>query len=632
MKLEPHAPEQTVTRARTARFAVALAVLLLALCVLIRPKHFGDILEYMLTTVALANHATPDIRVADVADTATLMPTLAPVLRSVADGIRDGAVVPIPGLIRTDHGVFAIHFFAYSALAAVPFKALRAAGLDPFRCFQLVNSAALFILGLSLLRPFGSSARAGLFMLCYLLCGGMLYWQWSSPETVSAAGLLAGMILYCTGAPVAGGLLAGLGATQNPPILFFCLFAPVLRASLGWRSGASTADNLRALFGWRDMCGVIVCGALAVLPAVFDLIVFGTPSIIGKVATDPRLVSPRRLLSFFFDLNQGLVIGVPAIAAALLLWGKRSPAALRVTLAGIAFAVVMALPSLVATNWNSGAEGIMRYALWASMPLLFAFAWRLRLAPRWPAAVLAVVLAAQALAMVHVRRYTYIEFSPLARLALNVAPGWYNPEPEIFFERVEHKDGFNQYDKLFAWPDHGKPAKLLYNTGSATASRRLCGPDAALIRDEHVVDVGSGWRYINGAPLCAPTVATVGQPGLVLAAGWSAAEHGGGAWDGAWSDGQRARLALHIEPRHRPQHIVLHGHYAEGNKRTRVTIDGVDLGWQQLDQLPELAVPPNAKGTDTLAIDLQFDAPHAPAPGEADQRHLAFFLQKVTLN
>lgn len=634
MKLETptilQSPSSAATRRNAWRFAAVLAAVLFAFCVLRPPKHNGDILEYMLTTVALANHGTPDIRSADVVDTTVLAPGFAPELDTVAKGMRDAALYPIPGLVTTDRGIFAIHFFTYPALAALPFKVLKVLGTDPFKCFLVVNSAALFILGLALWRMFGNGGRAGLFMLCYLLCGGLPYWQWSSPETLSAASLLAGLLLYSTGAPIVGGLLAGLAAMQNPPIFFFCVFAPLLRVCLAWRGDAGLLAGVRSLIGWRELCGVAFCGVLAVTPAVFDLIVFGTPSIIGQLSTDSRLVTGRRLFSFFFDLNQGLIVGMPAVAAALLLWGKRSPAAWRITLAAAAFAVVMALPALVATNWNSGGEGVMRYVLWASMPLLFAFAWRMRLAPRWPVAVLAVVIAAQLLATLHLRRYTYLEFSPLARSAMTLAPGWINPEPEVFFERVMHKDGVNDHDAIYAWPATGKPSKLLYHGDSRIASASLCGSNAAPAAGPEVVEAGSGWRYINGDVACAPNVATPGKPGLALVSGWGKLERGGGPWDGAWSDGPAARLSVRIEPRYRPAHIVLRGQYAAGS-RTRVTIDGVDLGWHALDKHPELAVPPRDSASDTLAIELQFDASTTPAPGDADQRHLGFFLHEVTM-
>jgi hypothetical protein len=325
-------------------------------------------------------------------------------------------------------------------------------------------------------------------LLLYLVCGGMLYWQWSSPETFSATGLLAGLLLFCTGAPVAGGLLAGLGATQNPPLILFCAFAPLLRGVLA--KGAS--------INRREIAGLIACAVLALLPAAFDLVEFGTPSIIGELATDPSLVTAGRLHSFFFDLDQGVVLGIPALAMALLLWRGRD----RYTLLACAFAVAMALPSLAATNWNSGSAGIMRYALWGSMPLLFAFLWQLSLAPHWPRALVIAVLAGQALAMAHARSYTYIEFSPLAKLVMSVAPGWYNPEPEIFVERTEHRDAFGDPGKAFTWTAAGGVAKTLYDTHDQSAFNQLCGPGRNLSPSNRFADAGHGWRYINGPVRC----------------------------------------------------------------------------------------------------------------------------------
>jgi hypothetical protein len=488
MKTELQAIAAIGKAGSSRRFAIMLAVFLLLACVLARPKHYGDIQEYTLTTVALANHATPDIRLQDVAEARARLPEYAALYGAVEAGIKSGAGAPQAGVLRARDGYYAMHFFAYPALAAVPYTLLRAIHVDPFRCYQLVNSAAVLVLGLALFRLFGTARRATLGLLLYLVCGGMLYWQWSSPETFSATGLLAGLVLFCTGAPVAGGLLAGLGATQNPPLILFCAFAPLLRGVLA--KGAS--------INRREIAGLIACAVLALLPAAFDLVEFGTPSIIGELATDPSLVTAGRLHSFFFDLDQGVVLGIPALAMALLLWRGRD----RHTLLACAFAVAMALPSLAATNWNSGSAGIMRYALWASMPLLFAFLWQLSLAPHWPRALVIAVLAGQALAMAHARSYTYIEFSPVAKLVMSVAPGWYNPEPEIFVERTEHRDAVGDPGKPFTWTAAGGVAKTLYDTHDQSAFNQLCGPGRNLSPTNRFADAGHGWRYINGPVRC----------------------------------------------------------------------------------------------------------------------------------
>lgn len=508
MKIETLAPaQQQAAAARRARggkvFAVGLAVVLLLACSLMRPKHWGDILEYSLLTVAVANHGSPEIRPQDVADARVALPDLGAAYDTVADGLRQGVDVPVPGLLRgADGGMYALHFFGYPALAAIPFKVLRHAGADPFRCFLVVNAAFVFALGLALLRLFGSVLRASLGLLTYFLCGGLLYWQWSSPESMSATAMLAGLIFYVTGMPVAGGVLAGFGAMQNPPIVFFAAFAPVLRLAAAWPGGRPSLARVWALFGWRYVAGALACAAMFSLNVLFNEAKFGTPSIIGKVATSTDLITLNRLHSFFFDLNQGMIMAIPAVALALLWCSVRQRRVAPVAAAACAFAVAMAVPSLVAQNWNSGASAIMRYVLWAAMPLLFAFLWQLRAAPRWPAILLAVVLALQAGAMDHALRYYYMTFSPLAQRVLASHPGWYNPDPEIFLERAEQAESFPAPEKTYAYKVDGQVVKTLYNVRNPRADEQLCGQGRALAPDNRYADSDLGWRYINGPVRC----------------------------------------------------------------------------------------------------------------------------------
>jgi hypothetical protein len=475
-------------------FALGLALLLVLACALARPKHFGDVAEYTLMTAALADHGSPAIRFNDAATAAALLPELRNDFAMIATGIQASAAVPEAGILKGSSGAYhAIHFFTYPALAALPFQLLRAIGADPLKCFMAVNSAAVFVLGLAFFRLFGQWRRATLGVLAFLLCGGMLYWQWSSPECASAAALLAGLILFCTGAPIAGGVLAGLAAMQNPPIILFCAFAPMLSTAL---AGGATA---RTLPRPRELAGLAACAALFALPLLYNLAVFGTPSIVGRSSTDLALVTPNRLHSFFLDLNQGLLIGVPALAAGLL-WRARRSAGL--TRAACAFTIAMALPCLAAQNWNSGTAGIMRYALWTSMPLLFAFACQLKIAPRWPSALLLMVLVGQLLAMANARRYDERGFSPLAQRAMALAPAWYNPDPEIFYERTEGHESFPDQGKVFRWPADGQALKTLYHIHNPDAARQLCGAGGALAPDNRTAGADRGWRYINGPVRC----------------------------------------------------------------------------------------------------------------------------------
>ncbi|HZV64623.1 MAG TPA: hypothetical protein VFG03_06920 [Telluria sp.] len=623
-----------------ARFAAVLALLLALYAAAVRGDQNGDFIEYAMMTVALASHASPDIRLADIEAAKPLLPNFAGPLAELEQGMRENRDVPKSGFYRgRQRAVYAIHFFAYPALAALPFRLLQALGGPPFKCFQLVNLALVFVLGLAMYRLFGSGRKAMLGVAFFLLCGGGLYLDWSSPECLSAAALLAALILYVRAAPVAGGVLAGLASLQNPPIVLFCAFAPLLRCCVEWKREAGLGAAMKAALEPRYLLGIGAAAGLFAFPVLFNLWHFGVPNIIATVSTSVELVSLNRLHSFFFDLNQGMIVGVPGLLAALGLWGwQRQPGSSRLHAlalggAAAAFAIALALPALAAQNWNSLAVGMMRYAFWGAMPFLFVFLWRLHLSARWPAAVVAGVLAVQAGCALYALQYHTLEFSPLARYTLAHAPGWYNPDAEIFHERLEHRERYFEPERIYAYAVDGVTVKTLYNLRNPEAEARLCGPGRALAPDNAVVDGDQQWRYINGAVKCRTALTlAVGQPALRLADGWSTPEHGGGEWEGVWSDAARSRLAIDFDPAQKPSHISLQGRYFDGNKRTRVTINGIDLGWQDLATMPSLALPDGgAVLTPPLTVELEYDAPHRPAARAPEQRRLGFFLQTVTL-
>jgi hypothetical protein len=265
------------------------------------------------------------------------------------------------------------------------------------------------------------------------------------------------------------------------------------------------------------------------------------------------------------------------------------------------------------------------------MPLLFAFLWRLREHRIWPRSLLAMLVVVQLASIVHARSYNETEFSPLAKWVMAHVPGAYNPEPEVFMDRSTHVEKWLAADLVGRYEVDGMVIKQMFNLHNPDVDAALCGRGRTLAAGNKIVSTDRDWRYINGPVRCtAAAELAVGQAGLRMLAGWSHVEHGGGEWEGAWSAAARARLSIEIEAPHRPAHLILRGHYFDGNHRTRVTVDGVDLGWQQLDQQPALPVPPAAGAARALEVELEFDAPRMPHPGEPDQRRLAFFLQKVT--
>ena len=494
------------------RLALFIAFLWLAALLLTRPSKSGDFQEYALMTIALSSHASPDIRMADIDKARQLSPEPGFVIvhDKLSEGMRRGERHPFPGFVRGgDGGYYAIHFFAYPALAAVPFRVIDSLGGKPFKAFQVVNLAALTVLAFALFMVTGSVGRAMFGTVLFLLSGGVLYSNWCSPEFFSACALLSGLAFTLRGRPYLAALLVGVGAMQNPPLVFFSVFAPLIRACHVYAHGrVSPGAAMRRVLSRDTVLASVLLILLAAVPVLFNLMRFGVPSVIAVLATDPGLISLGRLASFFFDLNQGAIVGFPAAMLLILaqLGANDRLRWLPHTLAAILFSVAMALPSLSTVNWNSGAAGMMRYAFWGGMPLLYlALSWLQRV-PRWrpvPVVLLAALLLVQLGTIQYARSYTNVTFSPAAAFMLARFPALYAPEPEIFVERVLHQDGAMHGGAVAVYPSPARPVKVLFNATSPASHAALCGPGGRVALDNAGRTYPGGWRYLDGPPVCA---------------------------------------------------------------------------------------------------------------------------------
>jgi hypothetical protein len=164
--------------------------------------------------------------------------------------------------------------------------------------------------------------------------------------------------------------------------------------------------------------------------------------------------------------------------------------------------LALAIPTLSTTNWNSGANGMMRYALWGSAPLPYLVFARWRGIAHWQAGLFTLVFVLQAGLMAHARRYTSKEFSPLARALLDHAPALYNPDPDIFYKRANHTDAGPDPQRMARWPALGPVRKTMVHAGNPDADRLLCGPGAKPASPGVGRILRDGWRYVDGPVRC----------------------------------------------------------------------------------------------------------------------------------
>jgi hypothetical protein len=193
---------------------------------------------------------------------------------------------------------------------------------------------------------------------------------WTSPEWACAASLLSALALFVSDAPILAGLLAGFAASQNPSMAAFIGFAPLLRLISNWDPAVPLLVQLKRELGWRHAAGLAITAAGAAAPYLFNMWAWGVPSLIANESTSLGLMGPDRFLSYLLDPNQGLIIGFPAIVIGLLAT-VRARRTLLLAVVAVLFTSVLALPTLTTQNWNSAAAGVMRYAFWGAMPLVF---------------------------------------------------------------------------------------------------------------------------------------------------------------------------------------------------------------------------------------------------------------------
>jgi hypothetical protein len=610
------------------------AILLLLFC--LRPQNkVGDYLEYGIMTIAIASHGTPAIRLSDVQEAQRLNPepAISALYAELENGIRKNADTPLPGFYHgRDGSYYSIHFFAYSALAAIPFAAFKALGIPPFKCYQFVNLVFIFILALACFDFFRSRQRAALALVLFAFCGGLLYWDWSSPETMTAASLLAGLLLYFSGAPIAGGVLAGLASMQNPPLVFFAGFAPFL-----------AFVYKRTMPSAREAVSLAIVALLFSMPVVFNLVKFGVPSLLAASTTETRLISGLRLYSLFFDLNQGMVIGVPALFAALaaiLLFAKSMPIRL-LACSAVLFSLALALPALTAQNWNSGAAGMMRYAFWAAMPILFGCLLYARDHKLSTPLILALILVQAGVSWME-RQYSHVQFSPVAKFFLAHFPSAYNPPIEIFSERLRNQEAFTPKDGVLQYTLDGRVRKAAFNLENKQAVLQLCGKNRVLSFDAGTAAVDDGWVYLNTPSACLPFLtedAAFGAKEFADAAavkftrGWGSVEFGGANWDGIWTVAPVAQFDI-TPPSNLPyETLTIQGQYIAAGMETDVSVNGVYLGRHALDRgLPISVKSALRKHEGRSIVELRTAPVKNPAPANGDQRQLGFFINKITLS
>jgi hypothetical protein len=478
----------------------------------------GDGHEYVLMSHGILSHGSSNATLKDIDDlradfrasgTGLDLPLAEPLRSALVEKVQECA-----SYFRTDQGeYYSYHFWFYSLLNVPALALTKVFGLAPSTSFVMTNSAIalatiaviLFLNGLPLLKRYA--------LLAVFALGGTTYYlNWTHPEVFTFSFLLIGLLLFERRMFMLSALLLALAAQHNPPIGVIAAIAlaaaAYFRIYLPWRQSAAVAANVLK---------VAAISFVLILSPLYFMLLFGTPNMIKRQGmADTSLISADRLFSLYFDLDQGMVRGLPWVLA--LLGGLLMVDAVRrrwfdrktwwITGALIAASIILAIPGLSTANWNSGVVVFMRYAYWIAVPIGLALANLIGVLPRRAGMVaLAVLIIGQAI-MVSTNRFygnseTNAIHSRLSILATRYAPHLYNPIPEIFAERAQGFEGPDT-QKLYAYIRRGRLTKVLMHGDAAQVDLPICdlAIDPATMSGK-IVGVELGWRYLNVDMPCA---------------------------------------------------------------------------------------------------------------------------------
>jgi hypothetical protein len=633
----------------------------------------GDGHEYALMSEALLTRASPELRIEDIdsveADMRAARTTLQlPWANQLRDVVSNRKPAGYGYFLANNGHYYSYHFWLYPLLNVPALAAVKVLNLSPTLSFVLTNSAIVLatigiILSCSRLLPV---VRVGLAVL-YALAGTTYYLNWSHPEILTFSFLLAGLITVGSSRYFLSALLLAAAAQHNPPVGLAA--AAVLTYGL-WNEALDWRRTGR--FPFAGTARLLIATAMLVTSPLFFQILFGTPNLIKSTGyAVSSLISVDRLVSLYFDLNQGMVRSIPWVMALLVMllmidvfrrkWFDRRNWIGVLSL--LALSVAMAVPCLMTINWNSGAVVVMRYAYWVSVPVVLALILLVAEMPRVALrVVLTVVIVGQLLLVTKFGIYgldeVHIVHSRESLSAMKRFPHLISPVPEIFAERTQHYEGM-QNDSLYLVVRNQRLKKVLVHGDSRYVQVPLCGVLIDTLESGvAVVPSELGWRYLNVDMPCAAEddlyaeqnrydpydsagidFTEKGNARRYAGSGWSVAE----PW-GTWTEGKTAQMQIRLPQNIRgPAQLEIDAHafMPPGATPQTVTVftNGVRIAamtWDGNDAIQTAIIPETviAAADGKLLLRLTIENPRSPASARlsADARNLGLGVRRMRLS
>lgn len=484
----------------------------------------GDGREYILMSQSLMSHGSPELRVEDVNNVISSFKIKNDKFYdpdfnclSNSDCLSEES---LSFFKSTKNDYYSWHFFGYSLLNLPSYVFFNYIKSNPTVSFAFTN-IVIFLLAMYFL-IFKLNERLIYKIIIFsgiMTTATINYFKWNHPESVTLSLIVISLVFLKSGKYKKSAIVLAICSMQNPPIAFTSLAVYLFGLLTKARKEKDSMAKSLICSVYRDIPFATICALLILFPSIFYFYNFGTPNLIlEKGSADYGLISLERVFGFYFDLNQGMLLLIPAFFIIspffiiCLLQRNKNIKRVSLFIFLIFLSVISAVPSTQTTNWNPGTFGVLRYAYWNSIFIIFAIAELiLSFNCKWFSKVLSVflVISQIVLSFMQVNDLWYAKYfltlSPVSSFVLMNFPDLYNPNPEIVLERTLHREGdtttFFKNGKSLLFIRNGMIVKQI---GNAPIKNNECKPILL-----NVIENVKYWKFNEQCKLFDNNISTI---------------------------------------------------------------------------------------------------------------------------
>lgn len=400
----------------------------------------GDGVDYVLMTESFFNHGTPDLQPKDALNYLNYKDKRDINIYRAKAFTKALEVEPGKNDLnyytsKANQKLYNFHFWFYSLISLPARVFLWHLDADISIAYLMTNLLILYLGVWMIFHLKQISLRRKIF-LSLLMIFSPIFWylDWAHTEVYSSVLIFLSLLYFFEKRYYLALLFSALAAIQNQALI---LVSATIGIYILYREGIR----------WKVLLKAGLCSIWAFLPMIFYFYHFGDYSLIdGEHYLESRFMSWKRVWSLFFDLNQGMILGIPLILFGLFFFLIKDLIKRKFRLEYLFLLPFIAMVAVIikTTNWNHGSVVMNRYAVWCGVLLIVIFEHRLReLKAKFYYLIISLVIISQAILIFSQHNFNYVyywssnELNSLTRYIWANHPSWYNPEPQIFQARVQ---------------------------------------------------------------------------------------------------------------------------------------------------------------------------------------------------